>query len=79
MHDLHELLARSDRLEGREADGLGLDPVGELLGHLEADVRLEERPPDGPQPFPDRLFRENAAPAKLAEHGGKLLAKLVKH
>ena len=79
VHILDELLARRHRLEGRQADGLGLHPLDEGPRDLEADVRLQQHSADGPQTILDGLVGQYTAPPKLAKRGGKLLAKLVEH
>ncbi len=79
VHDLDQLVARPDLLQCGEPDRLLLDPGKEVPGQIEADVGLEQNPPDLPEPFLDRLFRQNAAPGKPLERGVEFARKLVEH
>ena len=66
VDDLDELVPRPDVLEDVGADRLGLHPLEELAGQIEADVGLEQDPADLPEPFPDRVLGEDAAPRELS-------------
>ena len=79
VDDLDELLAGPDLLERRDADGLGLHPLEKLAGQIEADVGLEQDPADLPEPFLDRILREDATTGELLERGGEFAGQLVEH
>ena len=79
VHDLDELVARPHVGQRAHADGLGLHPLEEIAGEIEADVGLEEDAPDLPEPFLDGVFRKNAPPREIAERGVEFAGQLVEH
>ena len=46
MDDLDHHLLRLHCREDILSHGLDLHPVAEVLGHAEADIRVQQRPPD---------------------------------
>ena len=54
-------------LDLQDADGLLLDPLEELAGEREIDVRFEQDAADLAQAVLDVGFGEDAAPAQLGE------------
>ena len=79
IDDLDELLARPDGLEDILADGLGLHPLEELAGQVEADVGLEENPPDFPEPLADVVLGEDTLAGEPAEGVGQLGRQVLEH
>ena len=79
VDDLDDLMPGPDALEDVGPDGLGLDPLEEIAGEIEADVRLEEDPADFPESFLDCVFGQNAAPRELLERGVQFGGQLVEH
>ena len=73
MDDLDDLVPRPDALEDVGPDGLLLDALKELAGQVEADVRLEEHPPDVPKSFADRIFRKRPTAGEGLERGAEFL------
>jgi hypothetical protein len=79
VHDLHDLLARRDRLRHVAAERALPDPGDELLDDLKVDVRLEQGEPDLAHRARDRLFVEGAALAEVAERVLELVGEVVEH
>ncbi len=73
VHDLDQLVAGPDFLERGEPHSLGLHPLEEVAGQVEADVGLQQDPADLPESFLDRLFRKNAPPREPLERGVEFL------
>ena len=79
VHDLHELLAGTDRLEDLLPDRFVLNPLQELPGQIEADIGLEQDPANFPKPLANRVFAEHAAPGKARQRGTELGRELIEH
>jgi hypothetical protein len=79
VHDLHDLLPRSQRLLDLGAERALSHVCDELLHDVEIDVGLEEREPDLAHRTRDRLVVECAAPAQVAERGLELVRESVEH
>ncbi len=67
MDDLDDLLARLDALDHLDADGLGLDPLDEVAGHLEIHIRLQQGQPDLAQGVADIALGDLAQAPQVPE------------
>ena len=79
VDDLDELMPGPDVLERGNPDRLGLHPLEELAGEIEADVGFEKDPADLPEPFLDRIFRQDTASGEPLEGVVEFLGQLVEH
>jgi hypothetical protein len=69
VDQLHDLLSGVQRLEHLGAERALLHRRGELLDHLEVDVRLEQREADLAHRLVDVVLGELSARADVAEGG----------
>ena len=67
MDDFHDLLTGGHRVQDFGAQGLFLDGLHEVAGHVEVHVGFEERTAHFAQRFGDVFFGELALPAQVLE------------
>ena len=79
VDDLHDLLARGERLEDVAADRALADPVDEGARDPEVHVGLEQCDANLAQPDLDILLREAAATREAAQGRGKAIAEGFEH
>ena len=65
VDDLHDHLRRGQGLQHVAADALFRNGLGEILDHLVADVRLQQRHPDLPHGLLDVGFLQAALAPEL--------------
>src|SRR5438477_2620835 len=79
MHELDHLLAGAHRLHRDRPDCALAHPLDEPLGHFEADVGLEQMPPDLAQGLGHVLLREHSTTGEALQSGGQPLGESRKH
>ena len=79
VDDLDNLLSGRDRLQDLFLQGLLLNPVQELPGHLEVHIRFKEDPPDFTETLPNHGLSEESPLPKLGEYTVQLVAQVVEH
>ena len=79
VHDADEGLARRQALQHLLPDRAGADPVEELAGDGQRDVRFEQGAPDLAQRVADVLLAQASAAAELSEGAGEPLADGFEH
>src|SRR2546430_9320705 len=79
VHDLDDLLRRSQGSENVLADRLHFHAVDEAADDLEVDVGLQERHPYFPESFLDVVFAQAALAAQTIEDGCESCAQRVEH
>ena len=79
VNDLHDLLARLNAGQHLIAEGFLLNASEEFLGHLEVDVRLQQRHTHLAQGLGDIVLRNLAQPAQVLKRTLKFAAQRIKH
>jgi hypothetical protein len=79
MHDLDDLLRRSERRHHFLADGFRLDAVNKLLHDLEVNVGLKQRHADFFERFLDVFLGKRALSAQVLERPLQFFLKIFKH
>jgi len=79
VHQLHDHLARRDRLDHRDADGVLLHLIDERAHHVERDVRLKQRAAHLAHRGIDVGLRQRAAPRQAIENSTKPFRQTVEH
>src|SRR5438094_206957 len=79
MHELDHLLAGAHRLHRDRPDCALAHPLDEPLGHFEADVGLEQMPPDLAQGLGHVLLREHSTTGEALQSGGQPRGESRKH
>src|SRR5882672_1599259 len=79
VHELHDLLAGAYRLYGQRADRPLAHPLHEPRRDLEADVGLEQVPPDLAQRLGHVLLRQYSPTGEALQSGGQPFGEGRKH
>ena len=79
MDDLHDLLARGDRLDHLVAQRPLLHPAQEVLRDPEVDVRLEQHAANLPETVTDHRLRQDPALAERPQGSVQFPAQLLEH
>ena len=79
MHDLDDLLTGGDRSGDRLTGGLFLDPLDEVAGDGQRDVRLQKRDAHLAQRGPHVVLGERPLPREPVEHAGEALGQVFEH
>ena len=77
MDDLDDLLARRDRTDDLVPDGALGQPVDEILGDRQRNVRLQQRDTHLAHRRTHVEFGQRAAAAELVEHAGEAICETV--
>lgn len=79
VNDLDDLLAGLNALHHLLAEGFCFDLLDEIPGHLEIDIRLQQRHAHFPQGPAHVVLRNFAQPAQIAKRVLKFLAQRIEH